>query len=318
MEIIKLEGLNPLEYEHPLDKKALNTLEKTPGLDFLVNKFYNLGLSKLLQLELVGNSIKITPSSLPNVYEILEDTCEILNLKTVPELYVRYGDTFGVQSNNFQGTTVGVDHPLIIISTECIDSFSRQELSFVLGCEIGRIKSQHIFYKQIAVLLPIVSELITGAVAVDFTKPVTSGIGLALLQWSRWSEFTVDRAGLLACQNLTVAMTVMAKMAGLPGRYFESFNIDDFVTQVREYEGFGDTSYAKFLKISNLAFKNQAFVISRASELLKWTDSGEYQAVLERQTKIKPLLPASFCRHCGFKLESFSTFCPNCGQRISA
>lgn len=318
MEVINIEGLNPLEYEHPLDKKALNTLEKTPGLDFLVNKFYEFGLSKMLQFELVGDSIKITPSSLPDVYEVLEDACETLNLKAIPELYVRHGYASSIQANDFQGITLGVDHPLIVISTECVDSFSRQELLFTIGCEIGRIKSQHIFYREIAALLPIVSELVTSAVAIDFTKPMTSGLGFALLQWSRWSEFTVDRAGLLACQDLNIAMTVMAKMAGLPKKYFESFNIDDFVTQVREYKGFGDTSYTKFLKMFNLMFKNQAFIISRASELLDWTDSGEYQAVIERKTRIQPLPPASFCRHCGFQLELSSTFCSKCGQRVSA
>jgi Zn-dependent protease with chaperone function len=317
MEIVKIEGLNPLEYEHPLDKRALDTLQKTPGLDFFVNKFYELGLSKLLQLQLVGSSVKVTPSSLPDVYEVLEDACETLNLKTTPELYVCCDRALGGQSNNFQGITVGVDRPLVIISTECIDSLSRQELLFVLGCEIGRIKSQHIFYNEIAALLPIVSELVTSAVAVDFTKPMTSSLGFALLQWSRWSGFTLDRAGLLASQDLTVAMKVMAKMAGLPRKYFESFNVDDFVIQAREYEGFGDTSYTKFLKMFNLMFKNQAFIISRASELLKWTDSGGYQAVLQRQTKIKPAPLASFCRHCGFKFEFSNAFCSSCGKRVA-
>ncbi|AUT01228.1 hypothetical protein CLI64_12895 [Nostoc sp. CENA543] len=314
MEIIKIEGLSPLEYEHPFDKKALDTLAKTPGLDFVVNKFYSLGLSKLLQLQLVGNSMKITPSSLPDIYEILEDACETLNLKTMPEFYVRHDRTSDI---NFQGITVGVEHPIVIISTECIDSFSRQELLFVIGCEIGRIKSQHIFYKEIAYLLPIVSEFVTSAVAVDFTKPLTSGIELALLQWSRWSELTVDRAGLLACQDLTVAMTVMAKMAGLPKKYFNSFDVDDFVTQAREYEGFGDTTYTKFLKMFNLMFKSQAFILSRANELIKWVDSGEYQAVLERKTRLKPVPTPSFCRHCGFKLELSTVFCPNCGRQTS-
>jgi hypothetical protein len=28
MEVIRIEGLNPLEYEHPFDKKGLDTLQK--------------------------------------------------------------------------------------------------------------------------------------------------------------------------------------------------------------------------------------------------------------------------------------------------
>ncbi len=220
MAIVKIEGLNPLEYEHPLDKKGLDTLEKTPGLDFLVQKFYELGWQKYLQLLVSG---------------IITDL------------------TFGV----------------------------------------------------------------------NLTTPVMRTLNLALWQWYRWSEFTADRAGLLACQDLKTAMGAMAKIAGLPRKYFDSFDIDDFVTQAREYKGLGETSYAKLIKVFSSMSRNQAFTISRANELLKWFDSGEYQAVLERKTRIKPAPQAapqaSFCRHCGFKLEpSNAFFCSNCGKRVSA
>jgi Zn-dependent protease with chaperone function len=322
MEIVKIEGLNPLEYEHPLDKKGLDVLEKTPGLGKLVKKFYDLGFEKFSRLEFVGSNLKATPSSLPDIYEVLEEACEILFLKTTPELYVRHDNyTAAAQlvTNNLQGITTGVDHPLIAITSECIDSFSRKELLFIFGCEIGRIKSQHTLYKDIASLLPTASAILGGiTLGIDLTAPIVQGLSFALFQWYRWSEFTADRAGLLACQDLTTAMRAMAKIAGLPRKYFDSFDINDFVTQAREYEGFGDTYDTKLLKVFSLALKNQAFTVSRASELLKWVDSGEYQAVLERKTRIKLSLPASFCRHCGFKLEHSNAFCSNCGQQVSA
>jgi Zn-dependent protease with chaperone function len=321
MEIVKLEGLNPLEYEHPLDKKGLDALEKTPGLDFIVKKFYELGLEKFLQLQLVGNGLKITSGGLPEVYELLDDACETLNLKVTPEFYIQHDNyTSEVQPipNNLQGITIGVDNPIVAVSTECIESFSMQEMSFILGCEIGRIKSQHIFYKEIATLLPIVSGVVGSVAAINLTKPIISGLEIALFQWYRCSEFTADRAGLLACQDVNVAMSAMAKIAGLPRKYFDSFDIDNFITQAREYEAFGDTSYSKFLKLFSLAFRSQPFTIGRASELLKWVDSGEYQAVLERQTTIKAPPPVSFCRHCGLKLEASNSFCSGCGKPVSA
>lgn len=321
MEIVKIEGLNPLEYEHPLDKKGLDMLEKTPGLDFLVKKFFELGIEKYNQLQLVGSNLKITPSSLPDIYEVLENTCEILNLKTTPDFYVRhdnYTSQFQAVPNNLQGVTIGVEHPIIAISAECIDSFAKEELLFILGCEVGRIKSQHILYKEIAVLLPSVG-VILGTATLGLGKVLTdtavTALSIALLQWYRWSEFTADRAGMLACQDLTASMRAMAKIAGLPRKYFDSFDVSEFVTQAREYEGFGDTSYTKFLKMLNLMSRSQAFTVSRANELLKWVDSGEYKLVLERKTKLKTLLPSSFCRHCGFKLEPSNSFCPSCGQK---
>lgn len=326
MELVKLEGLNPREYEHPLDRNALDALEKTLGLDLLVRKFFELGVEKFLRLEFIGSNLKVTPSSLPDIYEILEEACEILNLKTTPEIYVRPDDYFRkleVTTNNLQGLTLGVEKPLVVISSACIESFSRSELLFILGCEVGRLKSQHVLYENIAWLFPLLSSTISGVMASipglgTITSTFTAGVYLALIQWLRMADYTADRAGLLACQDVNSAMTAMAKIAGLPNKYFDSFNLDDFVTQAREFEGFADTKYDRVLKLLSLSVRDQAFTVARTNELLKWIDSGNYHAVLERKTKIQLALPPSFCRHCGAKLESSHTFCPSCGEKVSS
>lgn len=326
MELVRLEGLNPREYEHPLDRNALDVLEKTPGLDLLVRKFFELGIEKFLRLEFIGSNLKVTPSSLPDVYEILEEACEILNLKTTPELYIRPDDYFRnlqVTTNNLQGLTVGVEKPLVVISTACIESFSRSELLFIMGCEVGRLKSQHVLYENIAWLFPLLTSTISGVMASipglgAITSTFTAGVYLALIQWLRMADYTADRAGLLACQDVNSAMTAMAKIAGLPQKYFDLFNLDDFVTQAREFEGFADTAYNKILKVLSLSVRDQAFTIARANELLKWIDSGNYQTVLERKTKTQIAPQPTFCRHCGTKLEPSDTFCPSCGKKVSS
>lgn len=325
MELIKLEGLNPREYEHPLDRNALDTLEKTAGLDLLVRKFFDLGVEKFLRLEFIGSNLKVTPGSLPEIYEILEEACEILNLKTTPEIYVRPDDYFRkleVTTNNLQGLTVGVEKPIVVISTACIESFSKPELLFVLGCEIGRLKSQHVLYENIAWLFPLLSGTVSGVVASipglgSVASIFTIGVYTALIQWLRMADYTADRAGLLACQDINSAMTALAKIAGLPKKYYDSFNLDDFVTQAREFEGFADTRYDKVLRLLSLSVRDQAFTIARTNELLKWIDAGSYQAVLERTTRIQLAPPPSFCRHCGHKLEPSHTFCPSCGKKVS-
>lgn len=325
MELVRIEGLNPREYEHPLDRNALDALERTLGLDLLVRKFSELGVEKFLRLEFIGSNLKVTPSSLPDIYGILEEACEILNLKTTPEIYVRPDDYFRkleVSTNNLQGLTVGVEKPLVVISTECIESFSRSELLFVLGCEVGRLKSQHVLYENIAWLFPLLSSTISGVMASipglgAITSTFTVGVYLALIQWLRMADYTADRAGLLACQDINSAMTALAKIAGLPKKYFDSFNIDDFVTQAREFEGFADTRYDKVLKLLSLSVRDQAFTVARTNELLKWIDSGNYQAVLERKTKTQLAPSPSFCRHCGATLEPSHTFCPSCGKKVS-
>ena len=54
-----LTALDPTEYEHELDKNALNTLEKIPGLPKLTKKFYELGFEKLIRIEYTGQYLFI-------------------------------------------------------------------------------------------------------------------------------------------------------------------------------------------------------------------------------------------------------------------
>ena len=46
-----IEGLYSKEYEHPFDKKALDALEGTPGLEILVRKFNQYWTDKVLKIQ---------------------------------------------------------------------------------------------------------------------------------------------------------------------------------------------------------------------------------------------------------------------------
>ena len=80
--------------------------------------------------------------------------------------------------------------------------------------------------------------------AVHFIADLTLGLGelagvglqVALLNWKRMSEFSADRAGLLACQDPSVALGVMMKLAGLPRSRYASANTEDFIAQARAFE----------------------------------------------------------------------------------
>lgn len=310
MDLKILEKLDPREYEHPLDKKALDALEKTKGLDTLVRKFYDMGLEEILLIQFTGSNLKVTPTSFPDLYELLEETCEILNLKQTPDLYLQSGQ-------GLQGITTGVDKPIIVISTDCIELFNEKELMFVLGREIGHIKSQHVLYHEMGFLLPVLGEAI-GAATMGIGNLLTMGLQIALLHWVRMSEYTADRAGLLACQDVTAATMALAKIAGLPPKYYDSYSLDSFVTQARAFKGFDEKRYSKFLKYSSYMFQDQVWTVMRANQFYAWVDAGEYQQVIDRTALLDTGPKVNFCPSCGFKLDVTASFCPQCGNKLGA
>lgn len=308
MELKPLLNLSPLEYEHPFDSKALNTLENTKGLSMVVKKFYELGIERVLKLQFIGSCMKVTASSMPELYGIFREACHILNLPDTPELYVQL-------DQDFQCTAWGVDQPIVVISSEAVEKLSDGELLFVLGRAIGHIKSRHVLYLEIGYILPELAEAFS-AVTLGIGGLVSIGLRYALFYWIQMANYTADRAGLLACQDIKLAMKVLAKEAGLPSKYWDQFNLDDFITQARAFEGFDEKTFDKVLKFF---FKNRLWAMARANELVKWTEAGSFQNVMERKTELKAMPEASafnFCPSCGFKLEEAAKFCPNCGNKL--
>src|SRR6266545_7834151 len=91
MERIKLAGLRPQAYEHPLDTKALDALQDTAGLDILVRKCNEWGFERLLRVQLTGNNLRVTADNFPVLYDLLQESVAVLDVPKVPELFVAAG-----------------------------------------------------------------------------------------------------------------------------------------------------------------------------------------------------------------------------------
>ena len=60
---INLENLISSDYEHSFDRKALDALQGTPGLEFLMKKFMRMSIDKLMQIQYLGSNLKVTSVS---------------------------------------------------------------------------------------------------------------------------------------------------------------------------------------------------------------------------------------------------------------
>jgi hypothetical protein len=137
--------------------------------------------------------------------------------------------------------------------------------------------SGHATYRTITVLL-----LVLGFHNLPFLAGIALlPIKLALLEWSRKSELSADRAGLLVGQDEETSFRVFMKLAG--GSDHEELNrelnLDEFMQQASEYESAGgplDSIY----KILNTLGMTHPFHTLRAAELKRWTDAGAYHRIL--------------------------------------
>lgn len=262
-------GLDPKSYEHPFDKQALAKLEKIPGIKTVTDAFLNWAYVKWHIIELRGSNFKITEESCPDLYRLIKEVETTLDIVDSPEVYTKW-------SYSINGSTTGTKgNTLMVLNSGAVDLLTDDQLRYLVGHEMGHIKSKHVLYHMMAQFFPLLASMVPGVGAY-----IGTSLELVLVYWSRMSEFTADRAGLLACQDKDAALSAIVKMAGLPLKYFENINESAFLEQAEEFERMHKDFLSGIMQNISILSSTHPWTVYRAAELVKWINSGEYDKIL--------------------------------------
>lgn len=307
-EKIYLDHLYPSEYEHPFDREALDRLENTRGLDLLTQKVLDAGLESYLRIKYTGDNLQITARTIPEIHALLVEACKIMGMQEVPELYLMLED-------KIQSFSSGQKRKMIVISSGSVDLLNDQELLFLLGRELGHMRSNHVVYREMGDSLTLVSQIISD-LTLGVGNLLSMPIKIALMHWYRMSEFTADRAGLLVCQDPEVATQALIKMAGLPTKYHGQFSTEEFRRQANSFSEIEVKTFNKFIRFLASYENPQPFTVIRGAQLFKWVDNDEYHRVLNQASvSIKALREGLFCHACGSPVSKNDIFCVECGMK---
>lgn len=293
--IKKLIDLKTTDYEHPFDRAALNAMRSLPRFDSVVNFILNWTSIRWHIVELCGSAFHVTPKSCPELYKLVEDTAKVLEIDIIPEIYTKW--TYGLNAY----TTGYREDTILVLYSGAVDLLPDSELKYIVGHEMGHIKSGHVLYH---VMASVISQAMQ---QMGVLATAAAPIQLALGYWNRMSEFTADRAGLLACQDLDAALCATMKMAGIPQKYFNVTNPHVFAEQAQEFlTKYGDTADTIIRNISILD-DSHPWTVMRAAELIKWVESGEYDKILNK-------VPTKICPICKEQIDSELQRCPICNN----
>ncbi|MCR5165459.1 MAG: M48 family metallopeptidase [Thermoguttaceae bacterium] len=276
----RLDGLKPCTYQHPIDRKIMRYISGLPGCEALCAKTVNV-LSRQKELAMMGNAMFVTPITHPRLYKLLAAACAILDLHIVPRMCI---------DPSIQGLaayTIGYgDKAYIAISQRAAVLLDDRELLFLLGREIGHIQCGHVVFRNI------VDCLFDGVSMVPLVGKMVSFVTNPMLySWIRYSEITADRAGLLCCQSREAALRTMMKIAGHPLNSYETLCTRSLCDRVNEFEEtLAASGIDRFWNVLISVGRSEPYIIYRASELLNWLQSGEYDEIVETDCKGRRLL----------------------------
>ncbi|MCW2804522.1 MAG: peptidase family protein [Propionibacteriaceae bacterium] len=264
---IRFPDLSPRAYEHPADRGALVALRAIPGFDGVLKTISGAIGERSIRLLYLATSIRVSPRQYPELHQMITECATTLDLQPVPELYV-YRDPMP------NAMTIGLDKPLIVISTGMLDLLDDDGLRFILGHEVGHVLSGHAVYRTMLI------QLINISASVQWMPIGAWGIRaiiLGLNEWFRKSELSCDRAGLLCGQDPQAALRAHASLAGAQDP--DEMDVAGFLDQASEYESRGDLRDS-LLKILQISSQTHPLAAQRAAELQKWAAGPQYAGIL--------------------------------------
>ncbi|MCH2190170.1 MAG: M48 family metallopeptidase [Gammaproteobacteria bacterium] len=161
---------------------------------------------------LLATSVRLTASMAPDIARTADECIEKLGVKIPLELFVYSSPQFNAACFKPEN-----DRLYVMFSSSLLEGFSKSELKFVMGHELG-----HHVYNHHAI--PI-GYLLRGNQRPD------PQLALELFAWSRYAEISADRAGAHCAQDMdAVARSLFKLSSGLTTKIVE-FSLDDFVAQ---------------------------------------------------------------------------------------
>jgi Zn-dependent protease with chaperone function len=264
---IRFPDISSRAYEHPADRGALVALRSIPGFDSVLKAISSAIGERSIRLLYLASATRVSPRQYPDIHEMLNECATTLDLQPVPEMFIE-------QDPNPSAMAIGLDKPIIVISTGMLQLTDDEGLRFIIGHEVGHVLSGHAVYRTMLLALINVAATIAwlpiGAWSIR-------AIILGLNEWFRKSELSCDRAGLLCSQDPSAALRAHASLAG--ARNPNDMDVAGFLDQAEEYETRGDVRDS-LLKLLQLSGRSHPLAALRAAELQKWAAGPEYADIL--------------------------------------
>src|SRR5947209_9871947 len=118
-------NLSPKAYEHPADRAATAALKSVPMLDTVVRALVEWGYERALRQSFLGNSVRIGPEQLPEIWAAHTSVCRVLDMPDVHDLYITRPVLGGAQ-------TIGAGRPMVILDSELFEMLGPGEQRVVL------------------------------------------------------------------------------------------------------------------------------------------------------------------------------------------
>ncbi len=272
MEYERLPGLKTEDYRYPGDDAAYAVLEKIPLMDKLVEAYMKLVVQTSTLPRVQGDDFRVTAATSPKLHRIYCKALERLDMPQEYPLYVK-------QDYTYNAMAIGVKDQVIELHASFLTNCPEEELLFVLGHELGHIKSGHVLYYNLAANLTTLLQYLPKAVA----QAASVGVYVALMNWRRLQELTADRAGAIAAGGPEFGIQGLARLMGVEQSGLDvHFTLDDLRAQNTAFEEGNEGLAGKLFYALLTTKQSHPWSVARVKAMDQWKTSGEFDQLMAR------------------------------------
>lgn len=222
------------DYSHPIDGAIIKVLDLP-----LVKDVFKTTVDTMVDAQFgqtLATGIQVTSQTFPQLDQIITHCARTLGIRR----------PYAVVSSayHFNACTTGSDeNPYLIIGAAMVQNFTPEQLQFVIGHECGHIAMGHmVFHSVISMasnltkMIPLIGETVCRLCAYPLNA------------WSRRSEVTADRAGLLCCGNIETAKYTLMRLAA---PMMENMDVQQYVDASERFRKGGFLRNLGELKVSH-------------------------------------------------------------------
>jgi len=211
-------------------------------------------LVTIKQSQLMGQAAKISEKQLPEVYKSIRAASE--------RLFMKEPNVFVVQEPKINAFALGfTGRKSVILNSGTVEAMTTDELTYIIGHEFSHIKCGHTYWLVVtnsveSIKIPIVSDI----------------MGLIFMAWSRKTEYTADRGGLIASGSLKASISALAKVT-VGKKLFEDLDLGSLIEQIIELDN--QKVWARLGQV----LSTHPYMVNRFKELSKFYKSEGYKRI---------------------------------------
>lgn len=257
---IKYRPISAVTLVHPLEYQLTLAVQKDGMFDHITRSIGGLSLQLKSLPQMMLTAYPVTQYTYPRLYNIYQRVMERLDCTETIPLFVDFG--YELKAYTHGSTKNGY---VILVNSSCLEELNDGELEALLGREIGHIMNGHIYYQEMLSSLRLLTDKLSLA-----GEAMNKKISSFFSKWIVASEYTADRAGLMACTSFETFASLMMKQMGIEPN---PANIKQILTQKIDPmpEKMGINYMIMAEAFSTIGMK------ARVQEVDKWVNSHDFR-----------------------------------------